>query len=276
MIMPMSADEHLRIVPPESRASKAANSRPCCLTRSTTCSRCCARSRPRMRGHGPSSNARRAAATAASASGRPPFATVAKGGRPDADAAVAAARRAFDEGPWPRMRGRERAQHLLQVVDLVKQHGRELAALEARDSGGTIRKCSSADIGMIINTFRFFAELAARESDEEPLPRTSSPPSHNYMRREPIGVCVGITPWNFPVQMAAWKIAPAIAAGNTVVLKPSPYASLTTLELGRLCLEAGLPEGVVNVVTGTGVLVGEALVSSPQVDKVAFTGSTSV
>src|SRR5712691_7700938 len=103
------------------------------------------------------------------------FATVAKGGRPDADAAVAAARRAFDEGPWPRMRGRERAQHLLRVVDLVKQHGRELAALEARDSGGTIRKCSSADIGMIINTFRFFAELAARESDEEPLPWTSSP-----------------------------------------------------------------------------------------------------
>src|SRR5204863_1184528 len=118
------------------------------------------------------------------------------------------------------------------------------------------------------------AELAAREEDEAPLPR--GPGSTNWVRREPIGVCVGITPWNFPIQMAAWKIAPAIAAGNSVVIKPASYTPLTTLELGRLCLEAGIPGGVVSVVSGPGAAAGEALVESPLVDKVAFTGSTEV
>ena len=174
------------------------------------------------------------------------------------------------------MRGRDRAQYLMKIADLVKQNGAALAQLEAIDSGGTIRRCSSGDIGMVISTFRVFAELAAKEADEEALPRSASPPSHNYLRREPIGVCVGITPWNFPMQMAAWKIAPAIAAGNSIVLKPSPYASITTLELGRLILEAGLPDGVVNVVSGSDVALGEALTGSPLVDKIAFTGSTAV
>jgi aldehyde dehydrogenase (NAD+) len=205
-----------------------------------------------------------------------PFAAVAKAGPDDAGRAVQAARKAFDEGPWPRMRGRERAQYLLKVADLVKQNAKDLARLEAQDSGGTIRKANNADIGMVISTFRVFAEIASRENDEESLPRNPFPPSHNYLRREPIGVCVGITPWNFPIQMAAWKVAPAIAAGNTVVVKPASYTPITTIEIGRLCLEAGIPEGVVNVVSGPGAAVGEELVASPLVDKVAFTGSTEV
>ena len=203
-----------------------------------------------------------------------PFARVARAGREDAERAVRAARAAFDQGPWPRMKGRERSAYLLKVADLVKQNAGTLAELEARDAGHTIRMARGADIGMVISTFRVFAELAAREEDERPLPR--NPGSMNYLRYEPIGVCAAITPWNFPIQMAAWKIAPAIAAGNAVVVKPSPYAPLTTLELGRLCLEAGIPAGVVNVIAGTGVVAGEPLVESPLVDKVAFTGSTEV
>jgi len=202
------------------------------------------------------------------------FARVSQGGAEDARRAVEAARKAFDGGPWPRMKGRERAQYLLKVADLVKQSAGMLAELESRDAGHTIRMSKGADIGMVISTFRVFAEMAAKENDEEPLAR--NPGSMNYLRREPIGVCVGITPWNFPSQMAAWKIAPAIAAGNTVVIKPATYTPLTTLEIGRLCLEAGIPEGVVNVVSGPGAAVGEELVTSPMVDKVAFTGSTEV
>ncbi len=202
------------------------------------------------------------------------FAAVAKGSPEDARKAAEAARKAFDEGPWPKMKGRERAAALLKVADLVKQNAGPLAELEAKDAGHTIRMAKGADIGMVISTFRVFAEIAAKENDEEPLAR--NPGSMNYVRYEPVGVCVGITPWNFPIQMAAWKIAPAVAAGNTVVIKPATYTPLTTLEIGRLCLEAGIPEGVVNVVAGSGVAVGEELVGSPLVDKVAFTGSTEV
>ncbi|TMK96451.1 MAG: aldehyde dehydrogenase family protein [Actinobacteria bacterium] len=200
------------------------------------------------------------------------FATVGKGGAEDARRAAEAARKAFDQGPWPKMKGRERAAALLKVADLVKQNAGALAELEAKDAGHTIRMAKGADIGMVVSTFRVFAEIAAKENDEEPLAR--NPGSMNYVRYE--GVCVGITPWNFPIQMAAWKIAPAIAAGNTVVIKPATYTPLTTLEIGRLCLEAGIPEGVVNVVAGSGAAVGEELVGSPLVDKVAFTGSTEV
>src|SRR5437016_10527931 len=120
-----------------------------------------------------------------------------------------------------------------------------------------------SDIGMVISTFRVFAEIAAKENDEQPLPR--NPGSMNWVRREPLGVCVGITPWNFPIQMAAWKIAPAIAAGNAIVIKPATYTPLTTLEVGRLCIEAGIPEGVVNVLPGSGAAAGEELVASPLV-----------
>ena len=130
------------------------------------------------------------------------FAAVAKAGPEDVERAVRAARAAFDEGPWPRMRGRDRGKALLAVADLVKQRGGELAELEARDSGGTIRKAKNADVGMVISTFRTYAELAAREADETPQARV--PGSVNWIRREPIGVCAAVTPWYFPVQMAAW------------------------------------------------------------------------
>jgi aldehyde dehydrogenase (NAD+) len=202
------------------------------------------------------------------------FADVAKAGPDDVDRAVQAARRAFDEGPWPRMKGRERAQHLLRVAELAKQHAKDLAQLEARDGGHIIRMAGGADIGMVITTFRAFSELAAREEDEEALPR--NPGSTNWIRREPIGVCAAVTPWNFPIQMAAWKIAPAIAAGNTVVLKPASFTPLTSIELGRLCAEAGIPDGVVSVLPGPGAAAGESLVAHPLVDKIAFTGSTEV
>ena len=202
------------------------------------------------------------------------FATVAKAGKEDVDRAVGAARKAFDEGPWPAMKGRERAKHLLAIADGVKKAAGELAELESRDSGGTIRKSKNADIGMAISTFRVFAEIAAREEDQSPLPM--QPISTNYIRREPIGVCAAVTPWNFPLQMAAWKIAPAIAAGNSVILKPASYTPLSSIELGRIALDAGLPEGVVNVLPGPGAAAGEELISHPGVDKVAFTGSTEV
>ncbi|MFN2589703.1 MAG: aldehyde dehydrogenase [Actinomycetota bacterium] len=202
------------------------------------------------------------------------FATVARGGPDDVRRALEVARRAFDEGPWPKMKGRERARYLLKVADLVKENAAALADLEARDAGHTIRMAKGADVGMVISTFRVMADLAGREDDERPLPR--NPGSMNWVRYEPVGVCVAITPWNFPMQMAAWKIAPAIAAGNTLVIKPASYTPLTTLEIGRLCLEAGIPEGVVNVLPGSGAAAGEELVSSPLVDKVAFTGSTEV
>jgi aldehyde dehydrogenase (NAD+) len=203
-----------------------------------------------------------------------PFATVAKAGVEDVDQATRAARTAFDEGPWPKMRGRDRAKALLAVAEGIKKHADELTELEARDSGGTIRKSQRADIAMAISTFRTLAELAGREDDEEPLQRSAI--SYNYVRREPIGVCAAITPWNFPLQMAAWKIAPAIAAGNTVILKPASYTPISSIELGKICLEAGIPEGVVNVLPGPGGEAGEALVTSPLVDKVSFTGSTEV
>jgi aldehyde dehydrogenase (NAD+) len=202
------------------------------------------------------------------------FATVAKAGKEDVRRAAEAARKAFDEGPWPRMKGRDRAKALLAVADGIKKAAKDLAELESRDSGGTIRKARNADIGMAISTFRVFAEIAGRDEDEEALPR--SPISYNYVRREPMGVCAAITPWNFPLQMAAWKIAPAIAAGNTVILKPASYTPLSSIEVGRIALEAGLPEGVVSVLPGPGAAAGEELVASPLVDKVAFTGSTEV
>jgi aldehyde dehydrogenase (NAD+) len=202
------------------------------------------------------------------------FARVAKAGPEDVGRATGAARAAFDEGPWPRMKGRDRAKALLAVADGIKKAAAGLAEMEARDSGGTIRKAQNADIGMAISTFRVFAELAGRDENEEPLPR--SPISYNYVRREPMGVCAAITPWNFPLQMAAWKIAPAIAAGNSVILKPASYTPLTSIELGRICLEAGIPEGVVGILPGPGAAAGEELVASPLVDKIAFTGSTEV
>ena len=206
-----------------------------------------------------------------------PHATVARARAADVERAVAAARAAFEDGRWSGLRPEKRAAVLQAVAGKLKDHAQRLIELEVRDSGGTIRKVRSADVAGAMFTFRTYADFATRIPAEQPLPFTVAPgPSHNYLRREPVGVCGGIIPWNFPIQNAAWKLAPALAAGNTMVLKPAEQTPYTAVELAKLCAEAGVPDGVVNVVPGFGPEAGEPLVVSPEVDKVAFTGSTEV
>jgi len=204
-------------------------------------------------------------------------ATVARARAADVERAVAAARAAFEDGRWSGLRPEKRAAVLQAVAAKLKDHAQRLIELEVRDSGGTIRKARSSDVAGAMFTFRTYADFAARVPTEQPLPFTVAPgPSHNYLRREPVGVCAGIIPWNFPIQNAAWKLAPALAAGNTMVLKPAEQTPCTAVELAKLCAEAGVPDGVVSVVPGFGLEAGEPLVASPEVDKVAFTGSTEV
>jgi aldehyde dehydrogenase (NAD+) len=204
-------------------------------------------------------------------------AAVARAGREDIDQAVAAARRAFDEGPWPTMSPRQRSDVLLRMAKLLQDRQAELSKLEAEDAGHTLRAANLFTIPIGIYHWQYFAEEAERISYTEPVPRTDFPaPAWQFVRREPYGVCAGIIPWNFPFIMAVWKSGPALATGNTVVLKPSPYTPLTALELARVAQEAGLPDGVLNVVPGTGTVAGEALVRDPRVDRVGFTGSTAV
>jgi aldehyde dehydrogenase (NAD+) len=204
-----------------------------------------------------------------------PIASVAQAGKTDAERAIAAARAAFDDGRWSGLKPAKRAAYLNAIAAGLKEKSAELAELEARDSGGTLRK-TKGDVGGAAHTFRTAAELATEVALTETLPVTVAPgPSLNYLRHEPIGVCGQIIPWNFPLLMAAWKIAPALAAGNTVVLKPSENTPLTALELAQIIKDAGVPDGVVNVIPGFGPGAGETLVSSMDVDKVAFTGSTA-
>ncbi|MCB1016265.1 MAG: aldehyde dehydrogenase family protein [Acidimicrobiales bacterium] len=204
------------------------------------------------------------------------IADVAKAGREDAVRAIEAARRAFDEGPWPKMSGKERAAKVNRIAELIGEHADELAELEARDGGGTIRKASLADIPGGKGAFEWFAKMAGTQPDEVTLEGSPFPASENTVRYEPMGVCTGIIPWNFPFIMASWKIAPAIAAGNTSVIKPATFTPLTALKLAELIEEADLPPGVVNILAGPGGTVGEELAGSPLVDKTAFTGSTEV
>jgi len=201
------------------------------------------------------------------------IAMVAQAGKADAEKAIAAARAAFDDGRWSGLAPAKRAEIMEAVAAGLKERAGELAELESRDSGGTLRK-TKGDVSGAGFTLRSNAELATTVPASEPLPQTTAPPSLNYVRHEPIGVCGQIIPWNFPLLMAAWKIAPAIAAGNTVVLKPSENTPLTALVLAEICKDAGVPDGVVNVIPGFGPGAGETLVSSMDVDKVAFTGST--
>ena len=203
------------------------------------------------------------------------IAMVAQAGKTDADKAIAAARAAFDDGRWSGLAPAKRAAIMNAVAAGLRERSAELAELESRDQGGTIRK-TRGDVSGAGFTFRTNAELARTlQLAAETLPLTTMPPSLNYVRHEPIGVCGQIIPWNFPLLMAAWKIAPAIGAGNTVVLKPSENTPLTALALAEICKAAGVPDGVVNVIPGFGPGAGETLVSSMGVDKVAFTGSTA-
>jgi acyl-CoA reductase-like NAD-dependent aldehyde dehydrogenase len=205
------------------------------------------------------------------------IADVAKGDRSDAERAVSAARRAFDDGPWPKMSGAERGAKLREIAQLIADNSAELSEIEARDGGGTIRKAMMADVPGAQSAFEWFAQMAETRPDRTDLEGSPFPVSSNYVLFEPLGVCTGIVPWNFPFIMAAWKIAPALAAGNTSVLKPASFTSLSALRLAQLINDADiLPPGVLNVVAGPGGTVGEELAGNPMVDKTAFTGSTEV
>lgn len=204
-----------------------------------------------------------------------PIALVPVAGIEDARRAIQAARRSFDSRAWSGMDARERAKILMRIVDKLKDRQDELARIESEDAGATIRKTSMMDIPIGIEHFKALVELGERVPTYEPLPWIDMPAiSWNFVHREPIGVCAGIIPWNLPFMMAAWKIAPALITGNSLVLKPASDTPLTALELARTAAECGLPPGVLNVVTGSGAEVGEELCTNPMVDKVSFTGST--
>ncbi len=202
------------------------------------------------------------------------IATVPKASREDARAAVDAARDAFDQGPWPSMSPAERRVVLERLVRLLEENAEKLASLEALNGGKPIRQATFADIPMVIEHTRHFAHLTRTLTDEiVDLPDIGI---KSRVVREPVGVCAGIVPWNYPLLMAVWKAAPALAAGNTMVLKPATYTPLSALEYARLALQAGVPPGALNVVTGPGAEVGVELATNPGVDRMAFTGSTEV
>lgn len=194
-------------------------------------------------------------------------------GQAEVDDAVAAARRAFDSGPWPRLTPRERAAHLLRWADLVERDRDTLALLVSLEMGKPIREAWTIELRALLTTLRWYAELADKEAGEIP---TVGPDDLALVTREPSGVVAAVVPWNFPLTIAGWKIAPALAAGCTVVLKPADQSPLSALHLAALAVEAGLPPGVFGVVTGPGIVTGRALGLHPGVDVLAFTGSTEV
>ena len=199
------------------------------------------------------------------------IATVPEGDRADARRAIAAARRAFDEGPWPHTLPQERSRVLNRVADLLERDESELARLETLDTGKTLVE-SHADMQDIAGTFRYYGALIAVHGGEiNPVPAQSL----SMTVHEPVGVVGMISPWNYPLLQISWKIAPAIAAGCTFVAKPSELTPLTTIKIGELLQEAGLPDGVANVVLGAGAEVGAELSESPDVDFVSFTGGVA-
>ncbi len=192
----------------------------------------------------------------------------------DVGQAVAAARKAFDDsaGPWRKMSASERGKVLWRIADLLEKNIDELAELETLDNGKPIFESRYVDMPMVADVFRYYAGWATKIHGETVNTFNNA---FTYTLREPVGVVGAIVAWNFPLLLASWKLGPALACGNTVVLKPAEQTPLTALRFGELCLEAGLPPGVLNIVTG-GPETGAALVKHPGVDKVAFTGSTSV
>ncbi|MFJ5264879.1 aldehyde dehydrogenase [Streptomyces sp. NPDC088387] len=202
---------------------------------------------------------------------RAAYASVARGSAADVDLAVAAARRAFDTGPWPRMGFAERGRLLHRFAELIERNAEELADAETRDMGKPRVAAAGHDVPRAAANIRFFADHA-RLSAAEALPSDAG--HHVYVRYESAGVVAAIAPWNFPLMLATWKIAPALAWGNTVVLKPAEDTPRSAALLGRLALEAGIPEGVLNVVLGYGD-AGAALTRHPGVDRITFTGSSA-
>ena len=200
-------------------------------------------------------------------------AQVAKGDERDIDLAVQAARRAFDQGPWPRMAAAERARVLWKLADLITANVDEMARLESVNTGKTLFDSGKVELPFAAEVFRYYAGWTTKIHGETLNLRDGA---FTFTLRQPLGVVGAIVPWNFPFLLASWKIAPALAAGNTLVLKPASLTPLTALRFAELTQEAGLPEGVFNLVPGPGGKAGMALVRHPGVDKIAFTGSTDV
>jgi phenylacetaldehyde dehydrogenase len=207
------------------------------------------------------------------------LAHIAEGDAEDIDRAVRAARKAFEEGPWSRMTPSERGRIIWRIGDLILEHTDELAQLESLDNGKPFPVAQAADVPLAADLFHYMAGWATKIEGNTiniSVPYMPGANFHSYTLREPVGVCGQIIPWNFPLLMAAWKLGPALATGNCVILKPAEQTPLTALRLAGLMAEAGLPEGVVNVVTGFGETAGAALAAHGDVDKIAFTGSTEV
>ena len=196
--------------------------------------------------------------------------SISHGDKKDVDDAVLSARNAFENGPWPNMSPNERKKILFKIAELIEKNSLELAVLGVKDNGTEINMAIRAEPGSASGTFRYYAEALDKVYGEI----SSSPKDFlGLIHREPIGVIGAIIPWNFPLMIGAWKIAPALASGNTIVLKPSEIASLSLLKLADICLEAGLPPGVLNVITGEGQIAGQALARHMDVDVITFTGS---
>jgi len=207
------------------------------------------------------------------------LAQVTEGNSIDVDRAVTAARKAFESGPWRTFTASERGRLIWKLADLLESHLEEFAQLESLDNGKPVGVARAADVPLAIDLFRYMAGWATKiEGNTIPIsvPYTPGARYHAYTLREPVGVVAQIIPWNFPLLMAAWKLGPALAAGCTIVLKPAEQTPLSALRLGELICEAGFPDGVVNIVPGYGETAGAALAAHPDVDKVAFTGSTEV
>lgn len=196
-----------------------------------------------------------------------------KAGVEEVEIAVNAARKAFDEGPWSKIGTAERSRIIYKFAELMEEHKTELAQLETLDNGKPIRETSNADVPLSIEHMRYYAGWSTKLHGQT-IPVQGN--YFNYTRHEPVGVVGQIIPWNFPLLMAAWKMGAALATGCTIILKPATYTSLSVLYLARLADEAGFPEGVFNIIPGSGSVIGDALVTHPKVNKIAFTGSTAV
>jgi phenylacetaldehyde dehydrogenase len=207
------------------------------------------------------------------------LAQIAEGDREDINRAVQAARHAFENGPWPQLTASERGRLIWKLADLLEENLEEFAELESLDNGKPLKIARAADVPLTVDLFRYMAGWATKlEGNTIPIsvPYTPGAKYLAYTLREPVGVVGQIIPWNFPLLMAAWKLGPALTTGNCVILKPAEQTPLTALRLGELIQEAGFPDGVVNIVPGYGETAGAALAAHPDVDKVAFTGSTEV
>jgi phenylacetaldehyde dehydrogenase len=203
------------------------------------------------------------------------LAQVAEGDREDIQLAVQAARKAFDDGAWRRLTVSERGRLIWKLADLLEQNAEEFAYIESLDNGKPLKVARVADVPLAVDLFRYMAGWSTK-IEGNTIPMSAGTNYFAYTLREPVGVVGQVIPWNFPLLMAAWKLGPALATGCTVILKPAEQTPLSALRLGELIMEAGFPEGVVNIVPGYGETAGAALAAHWDVDKIAFTGSTEV